>query len=660
MTAAGGDQELLQSNQIKLSAVNESAFKYHDEGGKSDSRPIRTFLTHRRRCSKSTSSVNIKDEDQSDDGDAPVKGNPSAVTRTGSLPEVNGLLKCKSNGQLRDFIVLKESSCPKLEQVKAADNCYKNLGDLRMPRVNQERKESDSSSTQTISTLVPPDISTFATQPKINSPPLKSRGILEKEKIMLLIDDYQKNQTTLQEQLRELQQQCQEKEFHMKKMTEQLCKSMVRNTKLEHERTIMQSTVERLSSDQHEKERRLIATEKNLRMTQKDLYEITRKRDKLKKDYQELCATQNTLVESSVAPLHDKINNMKEDRKKLRQKINKLKDLLKGKENRINYTENKLLAHKILLDTLKHVVSPEPCDVTDQFGSALHEQAVDSEERTPEQNYSRRHSIEGNRDEQNSSLHKSKSNTPTERGKSHTRSRSSGSRQRKHVIEDNLENKEKLFRDENSKQDHLFIDDNPEQQDIFSNAEEHSSLLSGPLTFLQSDTVEVSSLFKELVSYDLSGSPNGANDLAEGLLLRKQELDNHFMKARDRSWQYVYVVQRDGCLTFYENKKQEQKEILKDACAVQDLRNAIVTQAVDYSKRKHVFRVRFANGLQYLFQAQDGREMMFWICSMDSASKGKRFLPEGSNLLQPQSGSPGKVDRLHQFIRGGISALAKM
>ncbi|XP_072030451.1 uncharacterized protein [Amphiura filiformis] len=155
---------------------------------------------------------------------------------------------------------------------------------------------------------------------------------------------------------------------------------------------------------------------------------------------------------------------------------------------------------------------------------------------------------------------------------------------------------------------------------------------------------------------------------SEGLLLRKHELENYAMRARDRSWQYMYVVQLGSQLCFYESKEDHLRGKTYNGEGPLDLTDASVYAASDYSRRKYVFRVSLASGQRFLFQARDDREMLFWICSMDSGaintpnSDSDTFngaTPGIGVIAPPITGSPSKTDRLRNMIKGSISALTK-
>ena len=59
-----------------------------------------------------------------------------------------------------------------------------------------------------------------------------------------------------------------------------------------------------------------------------------------------------------------------------------------------------------------------------------------------------------------------------------------------------------------------------------------------------------------------------------------------------RSWNHVYAVQHGISLAFYKDKKSKLQEITFQKEAPIDLTNAEVEVAHDYTKKKHVFRLK--------------------------------------------------------------------
>jgi spectrin beta len=97
----------------------------------------------------------------------------------------------------------------------------------------------------------------------------------------------------------------------------------------------------------------------------------------------------------------------------------------------------------------------------------------------------------------------------------------------------------------------------------------------------------------------------------EGILTRKHEWESVNRKATSRSWDKYYCVLNGSRFEFYKDQKHFKSH---KATGVEiNLSGASVEQAVDYKKKEHVFRIRLANGGQYLFRAKDDDEMHLWI-----------------------------------------------
>ena len=51
-----------------------------------------------------------------------------------------------------------------------------------------------------------------------------------------------------------------------------------------------------------------------------------------------------------------------------------------------------------------------------------------------------------------------------------------------------------------------------------------------------------------------------------------------------------------------------------------DLKGATVDIACDYTKRRHVFRLSFQSGAEYLLQCEDDNDMLRWMQLLQEAS----------------------------------------
>nr|CAD7595509.1 unnamed protein product [Timema genevievae] len=109
-------------------------------------------------------------------------------------------------------------------------------------------------------------------------------------------------------------------------------------------------------------------------------------------------------------------------------------------------------------------------------------------------------------------------------------------------------------------------------------------------------------------------SPGGDEDQFEGSLIRKHEWESTTKKATNRSWDKIYVVLRNNLLMFYKDQKSYKaapEAYYKNESPV-DLRGGSTQVATDYTKKRHVFRIKLANGAEFLFQAKDDEEMAQW------------------------------------------------
>jgi spectrin beta len=105
--------------------------------------------------------------------------------------------------------------------------------------------------------------------------------------------------------------------------------------------------------------------------------------------------------------------------------------------------------------------------------------------------------------------------------------------------------------------------------------------------------------------------------IKEGFLSRKHEWEGHERKATHRAWEKFYCALTSNRLSFYKDAKH-----LKTGRTVSDDLNldtsTNVSQATDYRKKPHVFRLKLQSGNEYLFHAKDEIEMNEWITSIDS------------------------------------------
>uniref|UniRef100_A0A1I8GU15 Spectrin beta chain n=1 Tax=Macrostomum lignano TaxID=282301 RepID=A0A1I8GU15_9PLAT len=108
----------------------------------------------------------------------------------------------------------------------------------------------------------------------------------------------------------------------------------------------------------------------------------------------------------------------------------------------------------------------------------------------------------------------------------------------------------------------------------------------------------------------------------EGGLWRKQEWDQGGRKAQHRSWQQLHVILDSGQLRFYKDQRiaRDRPEDTFHREAPLDLSGASCAPAADYTKRLFVFRLKLANGCEYLFQPRMESERNDWVRKINAAS----------------------------------------
>uniref|UniRef100_A0A673W2Y6 Spectrin beta chain n=1 Tax=Salmo trutta TaxID=8032 RepID=A0A673W2Y6_SALTR len=106
----------------------------------------------------------------------------------------------------------------------------------------------------------------------------------------------------------------------------------------------------------------------------------------------------------------------------------------------------------------------------------------------------------------------------------------------------------------------------------------------------------------------------------EGILHRKHEWEGHNKKASSRSWHNVYCVINNWEMGFYKDIKSASQGIPYHNEIPISLKDAACEIALDYKKKKHVFKLKATDGNEYLFQAKDDEEMNSWMQAISSAA----------------------------------------
>ncbi|KFU84607.1 Spectrin beta chain, brain 1 [Chaetura pelagica] len=123
----------------------------------------------------------------------------------------------------------------------------------------------------------------------------------------------------------------------------------------------------------------------------------------------------------------------------------------------------------------------------------------------------------------------------------------------------------------------------------------------------------------------------------EGFLHRKHEWETHSKKASSRSWHNVYCVINNQEMGFYKDSKAAASGIPYHNEIPVSLRDAVCEVAVDYKKKKHVFKLRLTDGNEYLFQAKDDEEMNTWIQAITSAISSDKIEVSPTTQSTPAS-----------------------
>uniref|UniRef100_A0A8C6LDA9 Spectrin beta chain n=1 Tax=Nothobranchius furzeri TaxID=105023 RepID=A0A8C6LDA9_NOTFU len=114
----------------------------------------------------------------------------------------------------------------------------------------------------------------------------------------------------------------------------------------------------------------------------------------------------------------------------------------------------------------------------------------------------------------------------------------------------------------------------------------------------------------------------------------RTEAESQAHDSAARSWHNVYCVLKKGQLGFYKDNKTVSSGVTYHGEMPINLEDAVCEIALDYKKRKNVFKLRLGDGKEYLFQAKDEAEMSSWIRSiLNSIPAGSKDSPLGPRPL---------------------------
>lgn len=103
----------------------------------------------------------------------------------------------------------------------------------------------------------------------------------------------------------------------------------------------------------------------------------------------------------------------------------------------------------------------------------------------------------------------------------------------------------------------------------------------------------------------------------EGILYRKNELDEGGRRAANRSWRQFHTVLIGPLLNFYKDKRDVPTYL--SACPPINVTHGLCEVAADYVKRKNTLRLKLVNGAEYLFSAKDEAEVSSWVSAINTA-----------------------------------------
>jgi len=105
-----------------------------------------------------------------------------------------------------------------------------------------------------------------------------------------------------------------------------------------------------------------------------------------------------------------------------------------------------------------------------------------------------------------------------------------------------------------------------------------------------------------------------------GFLQRKSTMFSPTKKASNRKWNNLFCVLEDNKFHVYKDPKSaSMKNYFHNEQPI-DIKDLTCELAVDYKKKKNVFRIRNQNGTEFLFQAKDQDDMHQWLSKFKSSN----------------------------------------
>nr|XP_033794883.1 spectrin beta chain, non-erythrocytic 1 isoform X1 [Geotrypetes seraphini]XP_033794884.1 spectrin beta chain, non-erythrocytic 1 isoform X1 [Geotrypetes seraphini] len=182
------------------------------------------------------------------------------------------------------------------------------------------------------------------------------------------------------------------------------------------------------------------------------------------------------------------------------------------------------------------------------------------------------------------------------------------------------------------------VSDNIETNEMVNGAAEQrsSSKESSPIPSPTSDRKSKAG-FQAQTAATLPAKTQDSTAQMEGILHRKHEWEAHNKKASSRSWHNVYCVINTQEMGFYKDAKSAASGIPYHNEIPVGLKEAVCEVAVDYKKKKHVFKLKLSDGNEYLFQAKDDEEMNLWIQAITNAISSDKNEVSASTQSTPAS-----------------------
>ncbi|XP_061553245.1 spectrin beta chain, erythrocytic isoform X2 [Phycodurus eques] len=155
-------------------------------------------------------------------------------------------------------------------------------------------------------------------------------------------------------------------------------------------------------------------------------------------------------------------------------------------------------------------------------------------------------------------------------------------------------------------------------------------------------------------------APRAWTVLQEGMLGRKHDVGGSGKKASNRSWNNLYCVLRPGQLSAYKDAKSSAHGATFHSEEPLPLGNASWELLTNYKKKKHVAKLRLADGSEYLFQCKDEEDLQHWSQAMaralqspadeEQAADGEPSSAARTQSLPPPA-SASKKDKEKKFSR---------